>query len=47
MFRGGSYIDQDGFNDLLRNKPGYYNPMDTSDIEGAQPRRLFLNRTEK
>lgn len=39
MFRGGDYIDKKGFNDVQRN-PGY-NYMNTSDIPGARPKKLF------
>jgi hypothetical protein len=39
MFRGGSYVDKEDFNDF-KNNPGY-NKLDISDIDGARPKKLF------
>jgi|DEB0MinimDraft_12_1074336.scaffolds.fasta_scaffold129594_1 hypothetical protein len=44
MFRGGDYVDKQGFNDL-RGKPGH-NYMNTDDIAGARPKKHFQPTTK-
>ena len=36
MFRGGDYIDKEGFNE---GKKGKYYSLDVSDISGARPNK--------